>query len=90
VYFLGRLWRDLDGARLGRRLSDNGVRLDHVHYGDDPSTLACVFPPEPRRPDVRYAFYPAGTLRTCRRRASVCRRTALSRAKMPLRFANIA
>jgi fructokinase len=61
VKFLGRLSRDANGSRLADRLRENKVGLDFVAIGTAPSTLAYVFPPEPGRPDVGYAFYIEGT-----------------------------
>jgi fructokinase len=61
TFFLGRLSSDPNGRRLSRCLAENGVRLDFVRTGNTPSTLACIFPPEPGQPDVRYAFYLQGT-----------------------------
>jgi fructokinase len=61
THFLGRLSHDANGGRLARRLSENGVGVGFVAFGAAPSTLAYVFPPEPGRPDVGYAFYVDGT-----------------------------
>jgi fructokinase len=61
AYFLGRLSGDANGARLARRLSENGVSLDFVSYGSAPSTLACVTPAGEGQPDVGYAFYVEAT-----------------------------
>ena len=61
THFLGRLSRDPNGERLAARLAANGVALDLVARGDAPQMLAYVFPPEPGRPDVGYAFYLDGT-----------------------------
>lgn len=59
--FLGRLSLDGNGRRLASRLAQNGVSLDLITYAAAPSTLAYVFPQEPGRPDVSYAFYVEGT-----------------------------
>ncbi|MBS0559496.1 MAG: carbohydrate kinase [Proteobacteria bacterium] len=61
AHFMGRLSRDPNGERLAARLAANGVALDLVARGDAPQMLAYVFPPEPGRPDVGYAFYLDGT-----------------------------
>lgn len=61
TWFLGRLSRDGNGRLLSQRLSQSGVSLDCVVSGAAPTTLACVFPPQPGRADVDYAFYIAGT-----------------------------
>jgi len=61
TWFLGRLSRDGNGRLLAQRLAQSGVSLDCVVSGAAPTTLACVFPPQPGRADVDYAFYVAGT-----------------------------
>lgn len=59
VGFLGRVSRDRFGRLLRDRLEANGVALDHLLAGDEPTTLAVVHLPEDDEPD--FAFYDIAT-----------------------------
>lgn len=59
VAYLGRLSTDGFGARLRRRLAEDGVGLDAIVDTDDPTTLALI--ELDRSGGATYRFYAAGT-----------------------------